>query len=98
MVRILMDHGVDTGHRPGPPGSLGPLHIAAARGITVSVRILLETGRLNINRTNKLGMTPLHYAAQGGCNEVVQLLLAQKDIDIDIADYEGRSVRSSISM
>jgi ankyrin repeat protein len=42
-----------------------PLHLAAASGRPNAVKVLLATGRVDINRRDLHGRTPLHYAAAG---------------------------------
>jgi ankyrin repeat protein len=56
---------------PAPPGST-PLHRAALRGDVDAVAALIKAGA-NVNATNAVGATPLHYAV--GNEPVVELLL-----------------------
>ncbi len=43
-----------------------------------------------VNAVDKDGQTPLHYAAEGGCKEIVQLLIA-KGADINAKDNQGKT-------
>lgn len=58
------------------PDELGqrPLHLAAERGYSSIVSMLLRMG-LDPNQIDGLGQTPLHRAAWGGSLSVVELLL-----------------------
>ena len=57
-------------HLAGEP----PLHQAAYRGDTESIRELLKQGE-NVNGLNSEGATPLHWAAFKGHPEAAKLLL-----------------------
>ena len=50
------------------------VHYAAISGITEIVRLLIEDHGANINKTTKLGWTPLHYAAHSWHPRIVELL------------------------
>jgi len=54
------------------------LKAAATRGYTDDVKLGITSSNLNL--TDELGNTLLHLSAAAGHKEVVQLLLAQKDI------------------
>jgi ankyrin repeat protein len=49
------------------------LHIAALRGNTRAVQILVSAG-FDLNRPGDMGNTPLHYAVLSGSNEVIDYL------------------------
>ena len=51
------------------------------------MKVLLEGGA-DPNRTDNVGRTPLHYVAQAGCTEGVQLLLS-KGVDPNIVNQWG---------
>lgn len=64
------------------PGGDNCLHIAAYRGNSVAVQLLLKAG-LDVNSVGEMGSTPLHYASQKGHFGVVKILMANgalKDI------------------
>lgn len=51
-----------------------PIHLAALKGSSVLVKLLLEL-KSPVNPRNKFGQTPLHRAMVGGSLEVVKLLI-----------------------
>jgi len=94
------DNGIK--YKPEPVDELGasPLHVAASKGYTHVLRILLEAG-FYIDRKDADGWTPLHAAAHWeqfecckilaayGASFVTKNSLAQKPIDVvndDLAD------------
>ena len=60
-----------------------PLFVAALKGCSQVVEILLEKGA-NINFFSKKGTTPLCVAAQNGHEQVVQLLLEKGRANVDL--------------
>ena len=74
-----------------PEGFTG-LHGAAFHGIGEIVVALLETKEWSINERDNMGRTALSWAAAGGHEDVVKLLLRLKDIDPNATDTEyGRT-------
>lgn len=51
-----------------------PLSWAAGGGHEAVVKLLLETGKVNINSKSKDGRTPLSWAAENGHEAIVKLL------------------------
>jgi ankyrin repeat protein len=72
-VSSLLDQSIDADIQVPILGS-SPLILAAAKGHTEIVRLLLDRGA-HINATDYTGWTPLHAAIYGGHVEVVQFLL-----------------------
>ncbi|KAL3878319.1 hypothetical protein ACJMK2_030682 [Sinanodonta woodiana] len=65
------------------------LHLAAFHNNTEVIRILLSGGA-DINAGDaKSGRTILHWAAESGKDELVDLLLWRKDVDINRETYDG---------
>jgi uncharacterized protein len=62
------------------------LHIAAVRGYTAAVRVLLDRGAV-VNVANRAGDTPLHNAASRAYVAIIELLARQG------ADLEARNKR-----
>ena len=63
------------------------MHVAAFKGQTAVVGLLLEKGA-NVNQGDIDGFTPLHIAAQKGRAEIVELLLA-KGADANQGNKQG---------
>ncbi len=66
------------------------LHLAAENGSLNMVKILLREGNANPNAKDNYNRTPLHYAAYGDLNDVVEELLEAK-ADINAVDTNGAS-------
>ncbi|KAK3577675.1 hypothetical protein CHS0354_018718 [Potamilus streckersoni] len=65
------------------------LHLAAFHNKTEVISILLNGGA-DINAGDaKSGRTILHWAAECGKGELVDLLLSRKDVDVNSETYEG---------
>lgn len=64
------------------------LHIAAQRGDTRAVQLLMEAG-LDANDRGDMGNTALHYARKGSHHEVCELLL-QAGADPSIVNEFGQ--------
>jgi ankyrin repeat-rich membrane spanning protein len=65
------------------------LNFAADKGLTASVRMLLEAGASK-NHQNKKKQTPLILAVKKGHQEIVRLLL-NHDVNVNLLDKENRS-------
>jgi ankyrin repeat protein len=65
------------------------LRLAAGRGHKIVVKLLLETGKVDINSKDKSGRTALSWAAGGGHLAVVERLLQEKAEVNAAAAYEG---------
>ncbi len=67
-----------------------PLHIAIEKGHTNIVKLLLESGKVDIN-TQSAGETPLHIAIRKGHANIVELLLKDPKINPNLKDTDGES-------
>jgi ankyrin len=65
------------------------LHIAAVRGYTPAVRVLLDRGAA-VNVANKAGDTPLHNAASRAYPAIIQLL-AQHGAELEAKNKRGQT-------
>ncbi|XP_017135243.1 protein phosphatase 1 regulatory subunit 12B isoform X9 [Drosophila miranda] len=75
--------------RPHPKTGATALHVAAAKGYTNVLSLLLE-GRGNVDRQDNDGWTPLHAAAHWGQQETSRMLV-EALADMDIRNYAGQS-------
>jgi ankyrin repeat protein len=67
------------------------LYHAAGAGHEAVVRLLLETGQVDIDSKDNQGQTPLSWAAKKGDEAVVRLLLETGQVDIDSKDNQGQT-------
>jgi ankyrin repeat protein len=65
-----------------------PLSLAAENGHEAVVRLLVDTGKADIDSKSNSGRTPLSLAAQRGHEAVVRLLVDTGKADIDSKDTE----------
>jgi len=88
MIQRLLEKGVVA----DSPGWLRrtPLSMAAERGFSFTVGLLLERQDVNIDSQDSLGLTPLHYAAMSGYFPVAKLLIA-KGVAIDRRNKRGQT-------
>jgi len=70
-----------------------PLQLAVHRGDKEAVAVLLECHRVDVNVQDKLGNTPLHLAAMGGHLGVMEELLGRLNLDLDLRNVDGNSIR-----
>ena len=84
VVRILLDKGCDP--QAEDTYRRTPLMWAASSGWDAVVKVLLATGRADVNRQDWNGQVALSLAAQQGDERVVRLLLSDKSVQPDIAD------------
>ncbi|XP_033239419.1 protein phosphatase 1 regulatory subunit 12A isoform X9 [Drosophila pseudoobscura] len=75
--------------RPHPKTGATALHVAAAKGYTNVLSLLLE-GRGNVDRQDNDGWTPLHAASHWGQQETSRMLV-ESLADMDIRNYAGQS-------
>ncbi|KAF7511881.1 hypothetical protein GJ744_003114 [Endocarpon pusillum] len=73
-----------------------PLSYAAEKGYTGVIEQLLETGRANLESTDNVGRTPLHYASMCDRDDVVRLLL-KAEAKTNQVDRNGRTLLSLVA-
>ncbi|KAI9862582.1 MAG: hypothetical protein M1813_004434, partial [Trichoglossum hirsutum] len=74
------------------PRSAGPLTVASYFGLEVVVKLLLETGKVDVDwKDNYYDQTPLSWAAGNGHEAVVKLLLETGKVDVDSKDTNGQT-------
>ena len=87
-VRRLLAQGVEPDLKN--PRNVSPLWIAASYGNLAIVEILLDTQAVDINSRCKFGRPPMFWAAAGGYEHVVRLLLERK-ANPNFADEDGQT-------
>ncbi|KAJ5950072.1 hypothetical protein N7454_001656 [Penicillium verhagenii] len=87
VVELLVRSGADIDSR-GFHDSQTALHWASAQNHHAMVLFLLESGA-DPNKSDTRGQTALHYAAEGGFEEVAACLL--RVADASIIDFQGRT-------
>ncbi|XP_059615245.1 protein phosphatase 1 regulatory subunit 12B-like isoform X2 [Phlebotomus argentipes] len=75
--------------RPHPRTGATALHVAAAKGYTRVLSLLLA-GRANVDKQDNDGWTPLHAAAHWGQKEAAQMLITSL-ADIDTKNFAGQT-------
>ena len=62
--------------------------MAAQGDAARSIYIFAQTKRININKPDKKGATPLHWACQSNSEMAITYLLSMK-ADFDVQDQQG---------
>lgn len=75
--------------QPHPKTGATALHVAAAKGYTKVLRLLLARD-CNVDRQDNDGWTPLHAAAHWGQKETAEMLV-EALADMDIPNYAGQT-------
>ncbi|KAI9765361.1 MAG: hypothetical protein M1840_007441 [Geoglossum simile] len=75
------------------PREVTGVHLAAYFGLVETIISILQNG-YNLNLQDSYGQTPLSWAAQGGHEAVVKLLLAKDGVDINSSEYGRRTALS----
>jgi hypothetical protein len=83
-------------HQQIPESQIGliPLSWAAQNGHVVVVKLLLSTGKVNVNSKDSEGRRALSWPAQNGHTAVVKLLLNTSKIEVNSEDLHGRTLLS----
>lgn len=69
----------------------GLLTLATQRGHIEIIRLLLQTGKVDVDLKDIEGRTPLSWAAECGNEGVMKLLLQTGRVDVDLKDNQGRT-------
>ncbi|WQF89372.1 Putative ankyrin repeat-containing domain superfamily [Colletotrichum destructivum] len=73
---------------------LTPLSWATENGHESVVKMLLDTGKIDVNSSDKHNRSPVSWAASNGHGAVVILLLGTSKVSVDLIDTEGRTALS----
>jgi ankyrin repeat protein len=88
-VKIFLQRDPQAIHRTGKDGML-PIHLAADRGYSEIIQLLLQAGA-DVNAPHEtVRATPLQYAAEFGRLDAVRTLLAA-NAKVDAVDSQGRT-------
>jgi ankyrin repeat protein len=87
LMQDFIDLGVDVNAK-GPYGQTA-LMIAALKGNTEAVTLLLASPRIQVNEQAKNGATALMIAASKGYLEIVKALLGTEGIDVNLTSENG---------
>jgi ankyrin repeat protein len=68
---------------------LSALQLAARSGVTASVAALVSSLRVDPNRRDRLGRTPLHYALRSRNHGALSALLASPRVDVNLQCERG---------
>ena len=72
-------------------GEMTGLHLTAYFGVEAVVKLLLDTGKVDVDSKDEYGRTPLWIAAENGHEAVVKLLLDTGKVDADSKDNNGQT-------
>jgi len=89
MVDTLLKAGADVNAKCNDQRT--PLHIAAQKDNVDMVNRLLKAGA-DVNAENSQQMTPLNFAVYAGYINIVRILLATKDINVNASADDGVTV------
>jgi ankyrin repeat protein len=67
------------------------LTLAAERGHTNVVHLLITKGKANVEATGRNGRTALMWAAMHGCTDVVNFLVTRGNANVGATDEEGKT-------
>ncbi|XP_008191884.3 uncharacterized protein LOC100142051 [Tribolium castaneum] len=81
IVELLIESGANVNYST-------PLHIACLHAHDNIVKLLLKAGT-DINATDSYNITPLHTASWNGHHTTVQILTANKNVEIDVQTSGG---------
>lgn len=90
IVHLLLSKGANINAPSKNDELVTPLHSALANPHNSAVGQLLIGAGADLNATQSLGYTPLHYAASNGLDQVVRSLLAH-GVDASIKDHLGKT-------
>lgn len=88
-ARISIENGAEVGWKD--LGGYGLLTLATQRSHIEIIRLLLQTGKVDVDLKDNGGRTPLSWAAEFGEEGVVELLLGTGSVDVNLKDNQGRT-------
>jgi len=91
MIQSLLSEGADAGKQDSGEDEETPFSWAAQNGREAIVKLLLETGKVDVDSKDSSSRTPLSWAAQNGHEAIVKLLLETGKADVDSKDSSSRT-------
>jgi ankyrin repeat protein len=91
MVNILLEAGFNINASAAVPRGRTALQAAAENGHEATVRLLLDTGKVDVDSKDNGGWTPLSQAAANGQEATVKQLLDTGKAVADSKDKDGRT-------
>lgn len=86
IVALLLLEGIDPSVKDNNQDTA--LHLAVEKGFKPVVDLLIRKSGVSVNSKGRNNMKPLHYAAIGGLEGVVELLL-KNTAEVNVADKAG---------
>ena len=91
VARLVQVSGLDVNYQEEEWGATAA-HLASERGHTECVRILAETGRVDWNKRDIEGCTPLYWALRYGHSDIVDIIVQQPNIDYNVKTEDGETL------
>lgn len=89
LVKLLLSQGADVNSDEG--AGFAALHYAANKGHAEVVKVLIDVGADLKAQSNKVGWTPLHFAAVEGRGLDAAIALLNAGADATLTDSMGRT-------
>jgi ankyrin repeat protein len=88
ILELLINKGSDINLKDGNGNT--PLMTAIKQKNYKIAKFLIEKSQININSLNSLGETALHIACNYELENIVELIIQNKDININVQDYQNK--------
>ena len=85
---LLGQSDIELNCQSGLDGSTA-FFVAALKGNLEAVQLLLDDWRVDVNRTDRKGYTPLHAAANLGLADITKLLVAHHRLEVNCISNLG---------
>jgi hypothetical protein len=89
----LLEQWIERKYKSDQRNSSGraPLSWAVASGHEATKKLLLDTGKVDVDSKDNYGRTPLSWAAENGHEAIVKILLDISKVDVNSKDKFGRT-------
>lgn len=89
-IKILLANGANANYR-NPATGISAISAAAAEGNSAAIRMLVRTGKADVNISDLSGRTPIFYAVEQNQEDALRTLLSL-GADVNAQDNNGVSV------